>query len=85
MVAERWQRKRSPLSTAENMIPSTSPRLKTWRTCFAVARFTGGLVAGFFWPSTVSEVDTFIEKPSYGSSCTVLVACAASKEGRIAK
>lgn len=55
--------KRNPLSTAETVERSTSPRRKPWETCQPRAGFTGGLVGLFLGGFNVPQVDTFIEKP----------------------
>lgn len=67
-MADTWQKKRHPLSTGETMEVRASPRLKPCRPVLVLIRFTVGLVAGLFWPSDVSGVDTFIEKPSFGAA-----------------
>lgn len=55
--------KRNPLSTAETVESSTSPRQKPWQPYQAHAGFTGGLVGNYLNDFNVSQVDTFIEKP----------------------
>lgn len=60
----RALKKRNPLSTAETIADPTSPSMKRFTGGIRVYRSSKGLV-GLLWASfKVSELDTFIEKPS---------------------
>lgn len=56
-------KKRDPLSTPETMGTSASPRQKPLKDRCRFHGCSGGLVGGVWALFTVSEMDTFIEKP----------------------
>ncbi len=57
-------KKCNPWSTAETMKQLTSPYQKHCESLISAHGFTVGLVAHFLSAFNVSQVDTFIEKPS---------------------
>lgn len=64
-------KKRDPLSTPETMGTPASPRQKPLKDRCPSHGCSGGLAGGVLAQFTVSEMDTFIEKPFFVLSLSV--------------
>lgn len=71
-------KKRDPLSTPETMGTPASPRQKPLMGRCPSHGCAGGLAGGVLAPFTVSEMDTFIEKPFSVLSLLVCI-CSADR------
>ena len=75
-------KKRDPLSTPETMGTPASPRQKPLKRRRPFHGCSSGLVGGVLALSTVSEMDTFIEKPFSVLSLSVCICFADSAKHR---